>query len=110
LQPVAARHQGTHCPHCRYQQKYSNEPLPQEWLQACANPGADPSLQLPGVNPFTPHNLELLRADEHPSSGERDEPIRIVDDDMIRMLCASVPTICLLTTLIAFWMQQQSCA
>ena len=73
---------------CRYSQRYSKEPLPADWAATLCNPGVDARLTVPGVNPFTPTNLTMLAAEEHPNSADDDVPLRVVDDAFVRMLCA----------------------
>ena len=69
----------------RYQQRYSKEPLPQEWLDGARNAGTDARLQVPGVNPFTPSDLAMLRAHDHEGSDDQALPKCIVDDAMVRV-------------------------
>ena len=40
------------------------------------------------MNPFTPHNLDMLKAEDHEGSADGDDPVLVVDDKMVRMLCA----------------------
>ena len=69
----------------RYQQKYSKEPLPDDWLKALRNPGTAEELRVPEVNPFTPTDLALLNAADHEHSGDKDVPVCVADDEMVRM-------------------------
>jgi hypothetical protein len=53
-------------------------------------------MHVPHVNPFTPTNLEMLKYEDHASSGDGDDPVLVVDDDFVRMLCAAALSLCAL--------------
>jgi secreted Zn-dependent insulinase-like peptidase len=66
------------CP-CRYEQPYSVEDLPADWVDVWKAATAHPALALPMINPFTPKHLDMLP--ESAASG--DEPVRVYHDDLI---------------------------
>lgn len=66
---------------CRYNQPYSIKPLPQEWLACCSDAGADATLALPAINPFTPQSLDMLPAEEAAES----YPKLIVKDEQLTL-------------------------
>jgi secreted Zn-dependent insulinase-like peptidase len=70
---------------CRYQQKYAKEPLPQSWLNMFKSPGKDSRLAVPGLNPFTPENLDMLKPEEHPNSKDDEVPVCVLEDEMVCM-------------------------
>jgi hypothetical protein len=70
---------------CRYQQKFSKEPLPPSWVELFKSPGKDSRLAVPGLNPFTPKNLDMLKPEEHAHSKDDDVPVCVLQDDIVGM-------------------------
>lgn len=63
-----------------YGTPFSSAQLPADWLDAWRADAIDPALSLPPSNPFIPHDLDMVAADEG-----RQAPVLIVDEPACRL-------------------------